>query len=115
MLYDYGPGTNSEKYITPYVRLSTEPERELTIDEIFALPEGTPVLYQGVESKVDKIYDGKDPKINISGNSNLVAMRGAKRAILIKAVLKGGTRRIGGKRRKHNVRRKSHTLRYNRR
>lgn len=48
--YDYGKGTNSERFIVPYIRRLNN--SEMTMNEIFSLKKGANVLYQGVPSQV---------------------------------------------------------------
>lgn len=86
--YDYGPGTGSEKYV-PDLRLINDPDRKLTMEEVFALPQDTLVYYQKTISKI-LISSDNYPADLLFG--------GAKRAMSIAFVefkKEGGTRRRG--------------------
>jgi hypothetical protein len=50
--YDYGPGTNSEKFVIPYIRRVNNPDVNMSMDEIFGLKKGITILYNGAPLKV---------------------------------------------------------------
>jgi len=75
--FDYGPGTDSEKYI-PDIRLINDPDRPLTMDEVFDLSQ-------------DKLVylDGDVWQVVNSNDNYAVKPSGVKRAVAIKFVKKG--------------------------
>ena len=72
--YDYGPGTNSEKFVIPYIRRINNPDVKMSMDEIFGLKKGANVLYNGEPLKV----------LKTTGNiKNKGFLQGAKRILTI--------------------------------
>jgi len=78
--YDYGKGTNSEKFIVPYIRRPNN--SVMTMDEIFSLKKGAHVLYQGVPSQV----------LRTTANFKNKTLEGAKRVISV-GLKKSATRK----------------------